>query len=662
MQLTLPTSDLNEFAATVPVKWRKNFDTWSRLLAALHANQLTKAEICTRMGVSRATVDRKIAAVKEFGWRGLIPNYKPPTRLCSEFVEYWKALQQSYQRKTAPAYRELCRRWRDRQPIPGYAGHPGWPDLPAGWDQRNLYRYQATKLELVALRHGLGRATLLHGVRTFTTRRGLWHLSHLMFDDVWLDMKSHVGMSRKPVRPMQIGVLDLLSACRFLHGTKPQLYRADGTRANLTEADMRFALAAQLCHHGISARGTTYILEHGTATMGDREMDILRRAFGDLVQFDFSGMIGKAQVIAGMSDGKGGGGNPFFKAALESLHNLIHNELAALPAQTGHDRDEPEFLGVIEREHEQLWRLAMALPEDQRLAVWNAFKFPTPEFHTQLVPAINHLLEVINQRTTHALEGWEACGFITKSYRLQPGSAEWVNESRLQLMPPAVQQAYLVMAEMDKRCFQPRRLSPREVFEMGTRGGEIIKPPQGVIAEILYRDLAQPRECRDGHFIFKDAEVANDELIYESRVMQPDGREIELRDREKYDTVVNPFDPSVMWIYANKAAKGTFLGVAKRDMRISRAAVEAVNRAHGRVSERMADLLDDSRRRNTHRTREATGRKTHNAGVIERHRQAKEAFTRRATEALDATLVTPLSDHDTTHDHDTHEIDPRTLW
>jgi hypothetical protein len=52
-----------------------------------------------------------------------------------------------------------------------------------------------------------------------------------------------------------------------------------------------------------------------------------------------SGITGER---AGASCGRRGEGkgNPRFKAALESIRNLKHNELAALPGQTGMDRDD----------------------------------------------------------------------------------------------------------------------------------------------------------------------------------------------------------------------------------------------------------------------------------------------------------------------------------
>lgn len=630
-ELAIPPKELDDLAA-LPAKWRKYFDNWRTALENLNAGLLTKVEVCSRLDVNRATVDRKIAAVKLHGWRGLIPNYKAPTRLTDAFIDYWKTLQESYQRNTAAAYRELVRRWRDRHPIPGYTGHPGWPELPDGWTSRNLYEYQPTKLELTALRHGTGRAILLHAPKVLSTRVGLWHLSHILADDVKLDMKGHILTSRQMVVPLQIGFMDLLSANRFLHGTKPQLLRDNGTKTGLSEAEMRFMLASQLYNHGISARGTTYVLEHGTATLRDRVMEIMQRAFGDKVTFHLSGMTGKMQAIAGMGDGKGGGGNFLHKAALESLHSYMHNELAALPAQTGHDRDEPEYLGVIKRENEQLFALYKRLPSE----VLADLQYPTLEFHTQLIPTVNRILQIINERTEHNLEGWAELQFLTRSYRLAADSQEWKTDQDLMLMPPPVKAAYLHMAEQDKRCFLPRKLSPHEVFQRGVQAGEVIKVPHGVIAEILYDDLAQARKCRDGYFTFTDQNIAPSELNFEARVIRPDGQQEELRDRETYEVVVNPFDLSRLWVFSGRNAKGGFLGTALRTERLTRTNQEARERFLGRVNERLAEQFTDSRRRNSGRTQAIAERRSHNASVIAKHQAAQLADTRKGTEALNA--------------------------
>lgn len=651
------TAGLIADLSTIPARWRVQVDRWRIVLDQLHEGTLSKADACAALRCSLATLNRKIAAVGKFGVRGLVPDYHGATALPAAFVEHWKALQERYQRKTAPAMRELYRQWSERYPIPGYTAHPGWPELPRGWDKRNLYRYQPSKLELTALRHGLGRAAMKHGPKIRNTRVGLHHLQIVTADDVKLDMKSHIATRRQTVTQQQIGFLDVRSANRFFWGTMPSLKRDDGTRSNVNESHMRFAFCGQLLQHGMSRRGTTYLLEHGTATLRDRVIDILNRYYGPqksaLIQsgvfkVEFSGMVGKTQAICGMGDGKGGGGNPFFKTWIESLHNLMHNELAALPAATGHDRDEPEFLGVIERENEQIFKLAQSLqPEFAAL-----LKFPTLEYYSQLVPAVNHILERINARTDHNLEGWTESGFLTRAYRLTADSQEWKTDGDLMALPAPVRDAYLHMSSIDKRCFLPRKLSPAEVFGSGAAAGEVIRPPQSVIAEILYEDLARPATVRDFVFTVQDIEIAPEPMHFESRVTLPDGREEELRDRETYDVVLSPFDTSRLYVFSGSRSRGAFLGTAKRDERIQNRDREAAERAWGRNNKRFAEALQGTRNRNAGRTREAAERRGHNADVV----GSQAEFARRATALLNETLT-----HDNTHTHPTHES-PEIDW
>lgn len=663
MTLTLQSSDQDAISA-LPMKWRTLFNTRFLTMQQFHNGQLTKAEAMDRLHVSRATFDRMITKVKEMGWSGLVPQYKgvgttATDGLPAEFIEFWKRLVEGNQRKTAPAYRLLIRLWRSRQPfefqevkypcIPGYEGWPGWPNIPSGWGGkgRNLYRHQPKKLELTALRHGLGRARDLYGPKVLSTRVGLWHMSHVQFDDVWLDIKAHLLDSKKLVRPQQLGALELLSGNRFAYGMKPQLWRADGTKESLNEGDMRFLFASVLMQHGISARGTTFIVEHGTAAIRTHTREIMARAFGDLVKFEDSGMVGDIQALTGMGDGRGGKGNPMHKAHLESLHNLIHNEMAFLPGQTGHDRDAPEFLGVIERYDEKLLSLAKRLPPD----VMKLFRFRTFEWHTQLVPLVAGVLDQINRRDDHDLEGWAALGFLTRQYRLMPESNEWVDEERLLALPAPTRNAFLAMADVDQRCWQPRRLSPHDVFTRGAATSEMIKVPESVIAEILYQDLAKPRKLgHDGVFSFEDREIGPGELTFDGLVICPDGREMRLKDGEIYETVLNPFDSKKLWVYSGTRQRGAFLGLASPVQRHCRADAEGSKEAFKRSAKALAERLAPTRRRNAHLTTNETARNRHNTRVITEHQQAKEDFTRRATAILNASTADhatnpPTTDH-----------------
>lgn len=669
---SLTTAPAQPNFATVPAKWRVEVDAWRKVIEQLDRCEMTKSEAMSTLNVSLATLNRKLAAVAEAKkkgtpvWMALVPRYSNcgHTTLPKAFVDYWKSLQEQYQRKSAPAMRELFRRWKDRHPIPGYAGHPGHPELPAGWNPRTLYRYQPTKLELTALRHGIGRAQMLHAPKVYSTRVGMHHLQFLTADDVWLDMKGHLLTSRQLVRPLQIGFMDVASACRFKWGNKPQMLKeAKAGKVGIEEGDMRFLFAGQLLETGLSRRGTTHLLEHGTATLRDRVIDVMNRYFGEhgvlcpgAWRIEKSGMLGQVQAICGMSDGKGGKGNPFFKAWLESLHNLMHNELAALPGQVGHDRDAPEHFGVIEREAEQLFRLADRLqPEFAAM-----LKLPTLEYHTQLVPAVNHVLDQINKRTEHTIEGWEKCGWLLRHYRMTPDSLEWKNDAELLALPAPVRAAYLHMAELDARCFQPRKLSPHEVFTMRHRAaqqaGELVEVPPFVIAEILYDDLAQPKKVgssEPGMFTITDSTIAPGEMLFESRITTPEGREEELRDGETYEVVLNPFDTRHLYVFSATRARGSFLGLAPRYDRITRGDRAQAERAWGRSEKRFASALEDTRRRHAGSTQAAADRKAHNAGVIEKNRD----FQRQATALLNASTYA-----DNNNNNNTDETDHEPQW
>ncbi len=672
MQLALQPSD-HDAIGGLPVKWRTLVNQRIVVMKHFSEGKLSKLDAMSSLGVSRATFDRLVSKVKDMGWAALVPMYKGVGAkneggLCAEFLEFWKMLVEKRQRKTAGAYKQLVMIWKARRPfeidgveyahIPGYAGWPGWPNLPEGWGGkgRNLYRHQPKKLALTAMRHGLGRARQLYGPKVLSTRVGLWHMSHVMFDDVKLDVKGRLLDTKKLVVPLQLGALELLSGSRFAHGTKPQLYRADGTKEGLTEAEMRFLLCVVL-RYGISKRGTTFVVEHGTAAIRKIVRDILQRAFGDLVIVKDSGMLGDVQAIAGMGDGRGGRGNPNHKAALESLHSYIHNQLDFLPAQTGHHRDAPEFLGVLERDNEQMFKLAQRLPPEARALL----KHRTPEFHTQLMPLVNAVLDAVNKREDHNLEGWAELGFITQQYRLLPESNEWVDEHRLELMPPMARQAYLAMADADARCWQPKRMSPHEVFQMGcTKRDELVQVPDSVIAEILYQDIAEPRRLGDdGVFGIQNIDIAPAKMWFEGTVTTPAGREMALTWGETYDTVLNPFDRSVLWIFSATKQRGAFLGTARAVQRHCRADDDAARDKFKRSAHLLSEQLAGPRSRHAATTQAEIDRLKHNRRVLQDHEQAQRELTNGASRALETIFSTQTPP--TTHDHETND-DPRDLW
>lgn len=260
----------------------------------------------------------------------------------SKFLAYWHGLCAKCQRNGGipTARQHLLKTWTERRDtIPGYEDWPGWPRVPSGWSLRNLQRLAPQSLETVALKQGI-RAAAPQLAQVLATREGLWLGSHFLFDDVWLDLMALSG--RDKGQPLQLGVLEYLTGKRVAWGQK--IRRRDeetGRMIHLNQRDMRCILALWGATVGYSPRGTTLVVENGTAAISKELEELLYHASGGLIKVDRSGIGGVRQTLKQGHGGRGVG-NPRHKAALESYHNLQHNRLSHLPGATGHDRTPPE--------------------------------------------------------------------------------------------------------------------------------------------------------------------------------------------------------------------------------------------------------------------------------------------------------------------------------
>ena len=167
-----------------------------------------------------------------------------------------------------------------------------------------------------------------HGKATRGSRR-LW-------DDIWHDHEVNDLDQRKGGRPLEFHWLDLKAAYKGGWGNRVRTETEAG-HIGLKSADFRFLLASTLRNEGYHPLGTTEIVEHGTAAIPDEIEALLFGATDGLIKVGRGGMEG-AVAHAGQYAGRAKG-NFKFKAALESLGNLIHNEMGYLPAQVGMDRD-----------------------------------------------------------------------------------------------------------------------------------------------------------------------------------------------------------------------------------------------------------------------------------------------------------------------------------
>ncbi len=456
--------------------------------------------------------------------------------------------------------------------------------IPRGWTYGNLcnQRNRPTKFEMKAVTIGRAAAADLRPL-VYTTRAGMKVGQQIMFDDLWHDLKvTHVA-NKLPKRPLELAAVDVLSGCKFTWGFKPVLENEDDdTVQTIREKHMRFFLAHVLTEFGYRPDGTTFLTEHRTAAIPEDVEKFLHDVSDGAIRVERSG-IEKAAAFAGHFPGRGRG-NPRFKAALESSHNLAHNETAHLPGQMGMNRDRsPEELYGREQYFKSLVKVMEMLPA----AVVQQLRLPFLEYNRaiQVITEINHR---INLRDWHALEGWIEAGFVTEQFRIGPGY-EWINEEDLLALPPEKFEALrAVFSQPDNH--RTRKLSPHEVFTRGR--GDLVKLPGHCVPVILGPDNAIPLRVDDDHlFRFEDQDIGPGMFMYEADLHTPRGRVEELRPGECFMVHVNPFD--LRWIYVSKAGvkSGAFLGMCKRWDRVDRTDMNAVHVQMGKSAAKEKLLL-----------------------------------------------------------------------
>jgi hypothetical protein len=565
----IPDRDTGEFCrlpAEVRQDIRRLLTTFERIHVAENKITACKVQAITfqgRRGFSPSSLYRKYYAyLSGWNWREIMdkakagPDYwalAEAVGLSFEFLEYWRQLCQENQRKCRPAWRKLIRQWQawfagDRKSaIAGYDRCPG-PDpatgRPRGWEYSNLMRHKPTKFELKAARQGRSAAAE-HRPLVFTTRAELRVGQYYVFDDFWHDFKVRVLGQHHAQRLLQFHALDLFSACNFARGYKPVLENEmTGAQERLKEAEMVFLVTHVLETFGYRDSGTVLVVEHGTAAIrADLEAKIADLT-GDKVKVERSGMEG-ASAFAGMYAGRSKG-NYRFKAALESLGNLIHNETAdirQIPGQTGSNArlNCPEELHGREREHDALVRAMAALPPERAALL----RLPFLEFG-EAVWISNAIHDRINDRTEHELEGWLEAGLTAKEWRMAPDQL-WLSAQQLLGLPVEQRQAIESYITSQPALTNVRKLSPAEVFAQGRDRLTRLSAPKAAL--LLY-------ECGAGFGVLDphEATVADRLIEFEDKALGPGphryladvrlpGRPVQpLPEGEKFLALVNPLN------------------------------------------------------------------------------------------------------------------------
>lgn len=523
------------------------------------------------------------------------------------FLTYWHELCTQCQRAggTPNARLLLIQTWTERRnTIPGYEDWPNWPRIPSGWSLRNLQRLAPDTLDSIALKQGI-RAAAPQLAQVLATRAGLWLGSHFLFDDVWLDL--YVLSGRDKGQPLQLGCLEYLTGKRVCWGQKIRRRNEEtGKMIHLNQQDMRCLLALWGATIGYSPRGTTLVVENGTAAIPKEIEELLATASGGLIKVDRSGISGVRQTLKNGFSGKGVG-NPRHKAALESFHNLLHNRLCHLPAATGHDRTPPETLHGLLKEEERLIKAADHL-EPQKQHLIRHYMLTMPE----LCDALAKIVAEINARTNHNLEGWERCGFMIEELRLSP-AAPWTPANEVH--PSMADQIIRTACETGADLIRHRKMSPTEAwtYEESKTPNALIKLPPWCICQILGQDMARTIKVTGPYIRIKDQSIQSEELIYEARTITTSGAIRELPNGS-YIGYLNPFNSVELFV---TSPAGKIIGTAHLVQRVCTADVHAVEQAMGKAAGRRAQQLEYSRIIGAKTEAEILRTKTHNQRVID---------------------------------------------
>lgn len=633
----IPTAETLTFAQ-LPQSVKDEVGLWTKIIGEIEAARSKSkafAEIAKRYPASKslsaANIRTKYYAFKKDGWQALINKAKLPRHNVvapntpggqpAQFVEYWKALQESYQRNSRSAYRELIRRYRNGDQIPGIGNWrnvwidavggrapdvcPINPPLPPGWGERNLMRYKPTKFELTASRIGRSAAAEFRPL-VYTTRAGMAPGQVFVFDDVWHDNKvNYFGVNKQAMRPLEFSCIDLFSGCQVAWGAQPMTEdEATGKRETLRETEMRFLLCHVLCNLGYHPDGCQLHVEHGTAAIREDLADLLTQ-WSDGAITVLRGGIHGAAAHDGFFVGRPKG-NSRFKAALESHHNLKHNELAALPGQVGKDRDHsPEEIHGREQYNNTLIK-AMSQLQAHRAEL---LQLPFLEFN-QWKQIVGEIYERINGRTDHNIEGFEEAGLVTTEYRLGI-EAPWMPMTKLLTMPSDHRGA------VEQLISQPgmvrmRKMSPAEVWSIG-RGG-LKRIEAHYVPMILGERNAKMLRVQDDHTItFQDRRIGPGIHRYLAQVQTEYGELVTLQPGAAFAVYATPFDPSAVFVATED---NSFIGIARRMQAVCKTDTEAIHRQIGKAMHFEQQLLEPVKARHQEEARTKKAMHEHNVRVM----------------------------------------------
>jgi len=615
MTALIPTNEIAEFMR-LPAEVQADIELWiTELQAVTKPIMASLARVAARMGVSLPTAVRKHHLWrKSRHWRTLVNKSKVPEGrgLDDEFIHYWQGLCKQYGRKCKAAHREFLRQFRAGVPIPGIDATVSRKKLPLGYSYDNLIRYRPSDFELAASRIGRSAAADFRP-KIFLTRVGLSVGRRYLFDDMWHDFEVVTLGQRAPRRLLQLHAHDLFSGCQFARGLKARLKdELTGKSVNLSEKEMLFLVAHVLAEFGYHPDGCTLLVEHGTAAIAEWIEKILFDLTAGRVTVERSGIEG-ASAFAGQYAGSSKG-NFRFKASLESLGNLIHNETSNLiqfPGQTGSNSrlNKPEELHGRQRHADALIKAMTALPAERAALL----RLPFLEVN-QAKWLVEEIMERINQRTDHELEGWLDAGLTTMDFELPDIGV--ISAQKFLSLPADKQAALQTIATP-----LPRKLSPREVFDGGRSRLIRLRPEQ---VALLLRDVTG-REVpvgKDHLLTFDDETISPNPLRYLAHHFAPG---------DTFNVVVNPMSPNSAHLFD---AKGAWVGVVSAWQTVRNDDLEGLHRQMGAAAQVERELLAPVAATGARITKRRIDDAQHNAEVIKGAHATRAEMSDAADEAL----------------------------
>ncbi len=467
------------------------------------------------------------------------------------FKQFVCGILERHQRNHAEGIQEVMAIWRTQRDADGkfYEALPGydeWPDAhpafghPIGWSKRNLYRCAPDDFDALAARVGM-HAAAQYRVPVLTTRVGLKVGERVEFDDHEYNLKIVMPGQNKLLRPRGFTCADCLSGF-LIPVFKPTLWDHDAEKKKtIGERDFRWFIVHYLSTVGYrtDAAGTTFVVEHGTATIRPDFAGRIKTATNDKVKIAMGAMF--TDSAHGGQFAPKGRGNFHFKPLVESAFSKVDNKFARLPGQVGKDRDHsPAHLAGMETYTQRL------LADLTRLSPERAANLRSPALTwSQFFFAALDLYALINADREHNLEGWSKLGFEEAIWRFDD-SIPWEQAlpmDRFLALPEEKQALVRAMFDVNPNLTRARKLSREDVWKRGQ--SELTTVPPNLFCALIGMDGGVEVKVGTKHpglFTIMEKEFAANPVHF--LAMGRDGRQF--RNGEKFLGFFNPFNPSVL--------------------------------------------------------------------------------------------------------------------